>query len=625
MATLYDPYAEARFPPQITQTTSTLIPNRPAASGNETPSETDSIWTILLTAAAILLAVFVVGLGLVIQVFILHAYHITAGAVYTTAPLGRTLTIAHVSSVVVALSVPLTIGLGAYWLAGRWLRASRDEGIDRPTPYQLGLLMRTLNGANLSALWYSSNYMVGRGTVPGGKKLEKPPILRHAVLMLLAVLALAYASAGAEMWLGAASDAVLYPVVREADPGAALPLHSRRVNQTLCDEFQDSSNNKPYQCGLNRGSGGNPEAISARLLTMNGVSGTNVVAFTDDATAIMVPPPAQIPTNMDYTATTLGVKSICNSVTAQCIDPSNLGSNAGLDINCPASLGFNTTVFGCNPYEVPGILSTTGSPLSANGSSLPCDQNADSNDFRYGARVVSAAYYTPGKDDSFVGDTGFFLHGNKGGYNVLICEIKSLDVTYHYFNGSYTLLSAAPSDLAQGQRVSDGSVAGQNFVPPAVEGAGLSSGSYTDAFAAKLSQVALSMTSYVFEPAEALAFKHIEPNIGSRLPLAPLLLLFLFKFIYCSLVLTVAALAVLELHKSPHTSFARSRLVDPATAISTAYGPDEAKLKKTGSPQELFGDETAADRLNLGVSSRAEGLPAVHRSATLQARSPWEK
>jgi hypothetical protein len=138
MATTYDPYAEGAVFSPTTETT-TLAPNR-ARHAHRTepdkPSGTNPTLTILLTAAAIVLAVCLVGLGLIIQVFILHVYHITGGAVYTTAPLGRTLTIAHVSTVVVGLTAPLTIGFGAYWLAGKWLAASRDDGLDRPTPYQ---------------------------------------------------------------------------------------------------------------------------------------------------------------------------------------------------------------------------------------------------------------------------------------------------------------------------------------------------------------------------------------------------------------------------------------------------------------------------------------------------------
>ncbi|KAJ7823459.1 hypothetical protein B0H13DRAFT_2125237 [Mycena leptocephala] len=594
MATTYDPYAEGAVFSPTTETT-TLAPNR-ARHGHRTepdePSGTNPTLTILLTAAAIVLAVCLVGLGLIIQVFILHVYHITGGAVYTTAPLGRTLTVAHVSTVVVGLTAPLTIGFGAYWLAGKWLAASRDDGLDRPTPYQLGILMKTINGASISALLNGSAYMFRRGTFPGGKTLDRPPILRNAVLMLFTFLGLAYASTGADFWLGATSTAVLYPVVQAADGGAS-PLFGHRVNQTQCDETKDLANNKPYQCGLIRGSGGNAEATATNLLTLNAVSNTTVVAFTDDSTAIMVPPPSLLPANLDYTATSPGVKSVCTSITSQCVGPST-DTGAGPGVICPASSGFNSSF---DPSSCPSYQNTvTGGPLDATGQILPCSSAAASTEFQFGTIIRSSAYVPNNSSSNFVGDTGFYFW-SKAAVNVVTCDVKSLTVTYRYFNGSYTLLSASPSDVGQGQRVSDGSFAGPVYVPPAIEGVGISSGNYIDAFAQKLSQVALSMTAYIIEPTAVVS----------------------------TLVLVVTALAVRELRRSPHTAFARSRLADPTTAIGTAYGPDNSKLKMASEPQELFGDETAADRLNVGVSSREQGVPAVRRSSTLAAQSSWEK
>jgi hypothetical protein len=114
--------------------------------------------------------------------------------------------------------------------------------------------MRTLNGANLGALWVGSSYIVGRGTAPGGKALARPPMLHHAVFMLFAFLVLAYATAGVETWLGATSEAVLYPVTTTINyNGQPLPAYGRQVNQTLCAETANLTNNKPYQCGLVRG------------------------------------------------------------------------------------------------------------------------------------------------------------------------------------------------------------------------------------------------------------------------------------------------------------------------------------------------------------------------------------
>jgi hypothetical protein len=91
---------------------------------------------VLLTGLAIFWAVAVLAAGLLIPIFVLHDFYFTQGALVTSAPLGPTLAIAHASSSVVSLTVPIVMGLAAYCLSGDWLAASRAGGDDRPTPFQ---------------------------------------------------------------------------------------------------------------------------------------------------------------------------------------------------------------------------------------------------------------------------------------------------------------------------------------------------------------------------------------------------------------------------------------------------------------------------------------------------------
>ncbi|KAJ7211957.1 hypothetical protein C8J57DRAFT_1604412 [Mycena rebaudengoi] len=601
----YDPYREANALPQANDASPSLLsPNRPGRTRVGAPElhESNPTWTIVLTGATIVLAVLLVTMGFLVQVFVVHFYHVAGHAVFTTASLGQTLAIAHLFSSAVGLSIPLTIGLGAYLLAGRWLAASCDEGMDRPTPYQLGVLMRTLNGANISALWHGSNYIVGRGPAPGGRTLARPPILRHAVSMLLFFLLLAYAVTGTETWLGVASDAVPYEVTSTIDD-AQLLQHGRQVNETRCQEAAGSGN-LPYQCGLNFGSSGHLPQASMQILSMNGISDTNDIALTDDSTAIIVPPASQIADSISYVATTLGVKSTCTSVTSQCIDQERLGPDAFLFTNCSASVNFNTNSnsLECDAFHTTPVITgnLAGGPLGPNGSPLGCGGGGpvNSTDFRFGIEILSKAYPSP--EGQFVGDTGFFTHGNKGAYNVITCEMKSLSA----------------------QRLADGSWDALFYVPITIDGVGLVSGSYSDAFAEQLSLVALSATAYAVEPIPVLETQSTQIFTGSRIPLAPFLLLLLLVFIYCVSVFVLTVLAVIQTRNSPHAAFARSRLIDPATAISTAYGPDESKLKTTHKVEELFGDETGEDRLSVAVENKIHGLPVIRKSTFPPVQSP---
>lgn len=120
-----------------------LQPNRPDNVG-ESDSADDFVdvnarndtWSIVLIGAVTFCAVFLVVLGLLIQIFVVHAFHVTSDSVVTTAPLGPTLAIAHACSVVVSMTAPLVIGLCAYKFAGSWLASSNEGGENRPTPYQ---------------------------------------------------------------------------------------------------------------------------------------------------------------------------------------------------------------------------------------------------------------------------------------------------------------------------------------------------------------------------------------------------------------------------------------------------------------------------------------------------------
>jgi hypothetical protein len=112
-----------------------------------------------------------------------------------------------------------------------------------------------------------------------------------------------------------------------------------------------------------------------QILTMNGLSKTTLIAFTEDQqTAIMVPPTVNLSDSLGWNATTLGVKSTCTVVTSQCIDMQNLGPNAGLMTNCPASVNFNTTALLtdiCNSYGA----NFYGGPLGPAGVPLNCTEN----------------------------------------------------------------------------------------------------------------------------------------------------------------------------------------------------------------------------------------------------------
>ncbi|KAK6975119.1 hypothetical protein R3P38DRAFT_3127246 [Favolaschia claudopus] len=120
---------------------------------------------------------------------------------------------------------------------------------------------------------------------------------------------------------------------------------------------------------------------------------------------------------------------------------------------------------------------------------------------------------------------------------------------------------------------------------------------------------------------EALTVENTTSHIGSRMPLPPFLLLLLFSAIYILAVALITANAAVQIKKSPYTRVARSRLVDPTTAIGAAYGPTELKSRAAANAEELFGQESPSDRLKMALDAPANGLPLVRRSSPEPAYS----
>jgi hypothetical protein len=171
--------------------------------------------------------------------------------------------------------------------------------------------------------------------------------------------------------------------------------------------------------------------------------------------------------------------------------------------------------------------------------------------FRFGAVVTSDAFI--GQDGQcrcrpittlaasdrcamiVTGDTGFFTHGKAGAWNVLVCDVDVLSMTYAYSNGSFkTLERSTVTDLNMTRRIAAYSTTNYvtNGIANAVEGTGLVSGNYTATFALELSRRLMALTGSIYEPSDSLSASVVVPTIGARLQLVPLIFLVATLVIY---------------------------------------------------------------------------------------------
>ncbi|KAJ7193431.1 hypothetical protein GGX14DRAFT_405497 [Mycena pura] len=335
---------------------------------------------ILLMGGGTALAVFLLLAGLVIFILATHEHHIDSGALVTSAPLGKTLAMTSAVSTIISGTVPLLLVLESYRIASMWLIASGDGGTNRPTPYQLGLLMTVLSNGNLPGLW----------------------------------------------------------------KGAA-------------------------------------------------------------------------------------------------------------------------------------------------------------------ATVPDAA----GNDDTFVGDTGFFVHGHSGSFNVISCSVAVQNVKYEFSNGSYMTREQTMADLDTARRVA--ALSNDNIptqLPPVVDGIGLLSGNYAASFSRELSREMVALSSQIWMNASAQQVFTVVPNVGSRFRLVPLGLFAIVMALYGLIALFLTFQALRATSAQAYASLARMRLMDPLTMINAAYGPLDASRTWKEDSKALFGVEGEQDRLNVGPTTLPDGSVA---------------
>ncbi|KAJ7290194.1 hypothetical protein C8J57DRAFT_1212836 [Mycena rebaudengoi] len=419
---------------------------------------------ILVIGLTIFTAIALLLVGLFIQIFVTHEYLHQDLVIITTAPLGPTLSIVHVLSILLVMSVPLVVGLEGYRLAGLWLSASASSGHNRPTPFQLGVLMNVLHGANFAALFEGLHYVYGFGK----NKLTsyKPPLLRRAVFVL--AFALGVSTLFFVLGTALSISAETTSFTRLSDYRGTWPQLSRQINSSMCADSNGAVAADINLCGL-QVAGTNPFAASLpeALQTLTNTSTKNAVAFASDQTAFIVP--ASIPQDVVYSAASYGIYTQCESVTELCVGSGpSYGPDTSLDLNCPASVSFN-------PEPVSGTY--VFGVLDNNGNLLTQPYLVDSNPFHFGAVVASKLYTS--ENDTFVGTTGFFTHGTEGAYNVLSCTVSVRSLTYSYSNGSYlvqsTQMDSTNLDLTRTVAAMSGSGPLPSRVSAAVEGAGLAS------------------------------------------------------------------------------------------------------------------------------------------------------
>ncbi|KIM38940.1 hypothetical protein M413DRAFT_29853 [Hebeloma cylindrosporum] len=549
-----------------------------------------------LIATGILITLIGMMFAFLSFICIFHQCNVSKLSIVSTAPLGRVLTISQVTSHIAPLSVPIIMGLFSYLLSVRWLRSSVDGGPNRPSPRQLGLLMSMCNGAGLSSLFSSLKYVVQKPQT--GQKAARPPILVQSMFFLGSLLTVTYITAAADSWLHASSTSV---IISSNGPykSTITPNFGREINATTCQLASQSKDGSPVviaaaTCGLlNDGVHETTAALGEGIRVVHNASTIHQMVLTDDETVIMIP--LSVPSNITYSAKTLGVKSQCASITKQCLQPItstdgtvSYGSDAVLSLDCTKG-------------GIKYVNSTILSPLCALDSQGICTYGLDipSNPFTTGEVTTSMAYIDPDTVYStFLNNTFRMVFPRREWrlerHILQRQRVTLLDVTYTYQSSRYITTSASPKSLADTRAIMSAAFInlGTTVVSLAVEGSGIDADPpYERTYSWELSRQMLGRAAYIYGSTNVLDIQSENELNGSKLQLIPL-------------VLFIAALSVFAIIIGTwgveYVELAALHLSDPLTTMQRLYGHPDPALTWEADSSKKFGPETEGDRLRIG-------------------------
>ncbi|KAG8887515.1 hypothetical protein FRB98_009478 [Tulasnella sp. 332] len=506
-----------------------------------TAAQKGSIAPIVLLWLISTTLMFVPATILIVYVFNTNSFSRHGPTILTAAPLQYVLAIFKALSTAASLVPPLVTSMYAYSAASEWLRSSKVlDSTATPSPQRLGELISIVQGANLSVFFQSLHHLLPSNK---RKRLPVPHILAHALLVVALLLTFSSLASGFDTWLHVSSSANIIEVFHPR-PLSDVTLFGKQINETQCAYYATNPAgvtdpvhpDLPQLCGLYiPGAIDDLYSAAEGLRTLYNASESNRVAFTQDRHAILVP--ASFPSDVQYTASTVGVLSTCQS-----------------------------------PFSLVGASIAAAPPGQQNQSS----------------------------DEGYFTDLGYYVAPGGGfGVNILYCNVTVGDVVYRYSSSTSTFqtVSFNDSSLRTTQLVATLSDSGDMSANIAFI---LLAGASADEYALELSREMIGMSAWIWQPAQIQMINGIEQIIGTKIHTIPLILYLATIGSMCILTLAVCVQATVRSYKVPFTHLARMRLTSLLPMIHLLFGPiDAARTWKEGGTG-LFNVESEAHRLNIG-------------------------
>ena len=124
-------------------------------------------------------------------------------------------------------------------------------------------------------------------------------------------------------------------------------------------------------------------------------------------------------------------------------------------------------------------------------------------------------------------NSGWFIHGSNGAWNVVFCDVTALDVQYVYSSSQFIIRESTPLSADSARLVMTLGIEGGSVrVSQQVDGAGLQTKmTYEEAYGLELSRQAIARGAFVYESTGVSAIQRELEIIGTCIDLVPLALL----------------------------------------------------------------------------------------------------
>ncbi|KAE8363926.1 hypothetical protein BDV27DRAFT_165167 [Aspergillus caelatus] len=504
------------------------------------------------------------------------------------------------SSVATMLS-GFMLTLASFPIARRFFQDVQSSRLNRlPTPYQLALTLKFLDGSTLAAIWgwvvYLFSWRKKRAPLT-------PPLTAASSVALLATLLGLLVTLG-DTWLHLTTTTVEFtqvkPVTNQTNYGFGLIPECLTSNNSVA-----AQSGEQILCSVSLAvTGSFLRNGTTSLGVLNDMSDLATVStYTDPQankyTFLQAPEGASL-SNRDYTAKTYGARTQCELISTKC----KLKNNAAIvTYNCSSDFAGSFTQTGMK------------SAFFTNASMAE-----DMSQSMYNTGVGNPYYFAAADIMSLAGgeapNSTEFLKSLHGPYAYILgCNTTIYDIEYDRVNNSITRFVPTISNTSA-SNVWQTSISHLNNWYPTIEqtaGAAILSGSaqvFVDKIAEAFSKVTIALGADAVDARPAIAAQDRESFLVARLPKAPLITLVVVSFLYvlCGLIFTVLAMVAVR-HKIPDIQ-ARMSI---AGLVADRFG-DPSSWSKNTSVDEMFEEYSGKSEKRVAIES--PDVDGAHRFTT---------